>query len=76
MRRAWPLADKAVLASRDVEIPVQVNGKVKEKLRVKETTAQDEIKAQALAAAAPHTAGKTIVKVIVVPGRLVSIVVK
>ncbi|MDD5208838.1 MAG: leucine--tRNA ligase [Elusimicrobiales bacterium] len=76
MKRAWPLADKAVIASREIEIPVQVNGKVKERLSVKETTPQEEIKRLALEAAAPHTAGKTVLKVIVVPGRLVSIVVK
>ncbi len=76
MKRAWPLADKAVIAARDIEIPVQVNGKIKEKLHVKETTPQEEIKRLALEAAAPHTAGKTVVKTIVVPGRLVSIVVR
>ena len=76
MARPWPEADKSVIASRDIEIPVQVNGKVKERLHVKETTPQEEIKRLALEAAAPHTAGKTVVKVIVVPGRLVSIVVK
>ncbi|OGR76222.1 MAG: leucine--tRNA ligase [Elusimicrobia bacterium GWC2_64_44] len=76
MARPWPEADKSVIASRDIEIPVQVNGKLKEKLRVKETTPQEEIKRLALEAAAPHTAGKTVVKVILVPGRLVSIVVK
>jgi len=76
MARPWPLADKSVIASRDVEIPVQVNGKVKERLSVKETTPQEEIKRLALEKAAPHTAGKTVLKVIVVPGRLVSIVVK
>jgi leucyl-tRNA synthetase len=76
MARPWPEADKSVIASRDIEIPVQVNGKIKERLSVKETTPQDEIKRLALEKAAPHTAGKTIVKVIVVSGRLVSIVVK
>jgi len=76
MKQAWPLADKSIIASRDIEIPVQVNGKVKERLKVKETTPQEEIKRLALEAAAPHTAGKTVLKVIVVPGRLVSIVVK
>jgi leucyl-tRNA synthetase len=76
MKEAWPLADKSVIAARDIEIPVQVNGKVKGRLSVKETTPQEEIKRLALEAAAAHTAGKTIVKVIVVPGRLVSIVVK
>jgi leucyl-tRNA synthetase len=76
MARAWPEADKAVIASRDIEIPVQVNGKVKERLHVKETTPQDEIKRLALEAAAAHIEGKAVVKVILVPGRLVSIVVK
>ena len=76
MKQPWPAADKSVIASRDIEIPVQVNGKVRGRLSVKETTPQEEIKRLALEAAAPHTAGKTVVKVIVVPGRLVSIVVK
>ncbi len=76
MKQDWPLADKAVISSRELEIPVQVNGKVKERLKVKETTPQEEIKRLALEAAAPHTAGKAVLKVIVVPGRLVSIVVK
>ncbi len=76
MKRPWPEADKSVIASRTIEIPVQINGKIREKLHVKETTPQDEIKRLALEAAAPHTSGKTIVKTIVVPGRLVSIVVK
>ncbi len=76
MKRTWPEANKAVIASRDIEVPVQINGKIREKLRVKETTPQEELKRLALEAAAPHTAGKTIVKTIVVPGRLVSIVIK
>jgi len=76
MKRPWPEADKSVIASRTIEIPVQINGKIREKLRVKETTSQDELKRLALEAAAAHTAGRTIVKTIVVPGRLVSIVVK
>jgi leucyl-tRNA synthetase len=76
MKRPWPEADKSVIASRTIEIPVQVNGRIREKLHVKETTPQEEIKRLALEAAAPHTAGKNIVKTIVVPGRLVSIVVK
>jgi len=76
MRQPWPLADKTVISSREIEIPVQINGKVRERLTVKETTPQEEIKRLALEKAAPHLAGKTVVKVIVVPGRLVSIVVK
>ena len=76
MEQPWPKADASVIASRDIEIPVQVNGKVRERLSVKEGVSQEEIKRLALEKAAPHTAGKTVVKVIVVPGRLVSIVVK
>jgi len=76
METAWPLADRAVIASRDIEIPVQVNGKLKERLTVKETASKDELRSLALEKAARHFSGKTLVKVIVVPGRLVSIVVK
>ena len=76
MRQAWPEADMAVIASRDLEIPVQINGKIRERISVKENTPQEELKSLALVKAAAHTADKTILKVIVVPGRLVSIVVK
>ena len=76
MKTAWPSADAAVIAERDIEVPVQVNGKIKARLQVKKTTDDKELERLALEAAAQFTAGKTVLKVIVVKNRLVSIVVK
>ena len=57
---------------------MQVNGKVRDRVTVAADADEDTIKAAALAAPGvqPHIAGKTIVKVIVAGGRLVSIVVR
>ena len=76
MQHSWPVADEKVLAGRMLEIPVQVNGKIKAKMQVKDGTAKEELEKMAKDAVSQHTAGKNIAKVIVVPGRLVSIVVK
>ena len=76
--RPWPAADAAVAREDEVEIPVQVNGKVRGHVMVAAGTADDEIRKRALADAkvAEHLREKEIVKVMVVPGRLVSIVVR
>ncbi len=60
----------------EVEYPVQVNGKLRDKIIVSKdaSTADVEAAALRLPKVAEHTAGKTIRKVIVVPGRLVNIV--
>ncbi|MEI7482856.1 MAG: leucine--tRNA ligase [Elusimicrobiota bacterium] len=76
MTRAWPQADGAVLSARQLEIPVQVNGKVKAKIYTGENTDGKTLEKMALESAAAHLQGKTVVKIIVVPDRLVSIVVK
>ncbi len=74
----WPIYDEAKCKDNTVEIVVQVNGKVKAKLMV----AVDMDKDTALATAkanekiAPLVEGKTIVKEIYVPGKLVNIVAK
>src|SRR3954447_20767347 len=74
----WPAADAAVAAEEAIVVPVQVNGKVRGRVSV--PTGIDEASLEAAALADPaiqaHTAGKTIVKVVVAKGRLVSIVVK
>lgn len=74
---AWPGFDEAALVSDEIEIVVQVNGKLRDKLMVSATIAQADV--EALAQASPrvkeHTDGKTIRKMIYVPGKLVSIVV-
>ncbi len=73
----WPSYDPALLIEDEIEMPVQVNGKLREKIVVKKDATQPEI--EAIAKAAPKVAeaiaGKEIKKLIVVPGRLVNIVV-
>ncbi|MCX5786749.1 MAG: leucine--tRNA ligase [Elusimicrobia bacterium] len=76
MKAAWPRPDAGVISERDIEVPVQVNGKLKARLKVKETTGDKELERLALESAAPYMIGKTLVKVIVVKSRLVSIVIK
>ncbi|MEQ1854263.1 MAG: class I tRNA ligase family protein, partial [Chthoniobacteraceae bacterium] len=73
----WPAFDPALLIEDEIELPVQVNGKLRDKIVVKKDATQTEI--EAIAKAAPKIAeaiaGKTIKKLIVVPGRLVNIVI-
>ena len=72
----WPEADDAAAKEEAIEIPVQVNGKVRGRVTVDVGASEDVIKAAALEAVASHIAGKEIVKVIVAGGKLVSVVVK
>jgi leucyl-tRNA synthetase len=74
---AWPEADPALLVDDEVEIVVQVNGKVRDRLRVAATTGGDELLALALASdrVQAHIDGKELRKTVVVPGKLVSLVV-
>jgi leucyl-tRNA synthetase len=73
----WPKFDPALLVEDTVEIPVQVNGKLRDKIVMPTAATQAEIEAAALKAdkALPFLAGKTVKKIIVVPKRLVNIVV-
>jgi leucyl-tRNA synthetase len=77
-RQAWPTWDEAVAAEETITLVVQVNGKVRDKIEVPVDV--DEATARSLAlqteGAKRHTEGRTIVKVVVVPGRLVSIVTR
>ncbi len=75
---AWPKFDAAMTKSSEVEIPIQINGKVRGRITVATDATQTELETQALADARTQEliADKTIVKTIVVPGRLVNIVVK
>ena len=74
----WPEFDPEVARAETVVLPVQVNGKVRARLTVPVDTAEDELRrlAQAQPQVQAHTAGKTVARVVVVPGRLVSIVAK
>ncbi|MCB9886643.1 MAG: leucine--tRNA ligase [Planctomycetes bacterium] len=73
---AWPQVDPAMLVDDEVEIAVQVLGKVRGRVTVATGAAKDEVLAAARAAVAGHLEGKTVVKEIVVPGKLVNFVVR
>jgi leucyl-tRNA synthetase len=73
----WPTFDPALTIDAVVTLAIQVNGKLRGSLDVARDTAEDEIRKQALAVSnvVKHLEGKTVRKVIVVPGRIVNIVV-
>ena len=72
----WPQVDESALEEDSVQYVVQVNGKLRDKLEVSVDTDKETIEKLALetAGAIRNTEGKTIRKVIVVPGKLVNIV--
>ncbi|MDV6318728.1 leucine--tRNA ligase [Chromohalobacter sp. HP20-39] len=72
----WPVADEAAMVKDSVELAVQVNGKLRARLDVPAAADKAAIEARALEAenVRRHTEGKTVRKVIVVPGKLVNIV--
>jgi leucyl-tRNA synthetase len=74
----FPVADDELLVDDTVEIPVQLNGKVRTKLMVATGTDRDALEAVARADAkvAELLDGKQIVKAVVVPGRMVNFVVR
>jgi leucyl-tRNA synthetase len=77
-QKAWPTWDEEIAAEETITLVVQVNGKVRDRIDVPVDV--DREKAQELALATDgarrHTASKEILKVVVVPGRLVNIVVR
>ncbi|MEV4657612.1 leucine--tRNA ligase [Micromonospora sp. NPDC049301] len=70
----FPTADPALLVADTVTYPVQVNGKVRGRIEVPADAAEESVRAAALDAVAAALAGKEPRKVIVVPGRMVSVV--
>ncbi|NVJ59687.1 MAG: leucine--tRNA ligase [Gammaproteobacteria bacterium] len=73
----WPKFDASALQQDEVELVVQVNGKLRAKITVAKDLAKDKVESIALAEenVQRFTEGKTVRKVIVVPGKLVNIVV-
>jgi leucyl-tRNA synthetase len=71
----FPVANPDLLVADSVTYPVQVNGKVRGRVEVAAGVAEAEVREAALAAVADHLAGRDPRKVIVVPGRMVSVVV-
>jgi leucyl-tRNA synthetase len=78
VRASWPVFDAEAAREDTVELAVQVNGKVRGRVVVLQGASEEHIRAQALAEprVAEHVLGKQMVKFVVVPGRLVSVVVK
>jgi leucyl-tRNA synthetase len=72
----WPQHDEAALVTDEIELVVQVNGKLRDRITVPKDADQATVEAAALASprVQEQTDGKTVRKVIVVPGRLVNIV--
>jgi leucyl-tRNA synthetase len=77
-RVAWPVADAELAREAEIEIPVQVNGKLANVVTLPAGSDEATIQAAAQtdAKVAARIAAKTVVKVIVVPGKLVNIVVR
>ncbi|MET7422893.1 leucine--tRNA ligase [Dactylosporangium sp. NPDC005555] len=71
----FPVADEAFLVAETVKYPVQVNGKVRGTFEIAADAAEDAVREAALAEVEAQLAGKTPKKVIVIQGRMVSIVV-
>ncbi len=74
----WPTYDESKLVDDEVEVAVQVAGKVRAKIVVAKDASKEDIEKVALAdeKVQEYMAGKDLVKVIVIPGKLVNIVVK
>jgi leucyl-tRNA synthetase len=77
-RQSWPVVDEELARESEMEIPVQANGKLVTVVKVAAGSDEAAVKAAALADAkvVSRIDGKTIVKMIVVPGKLVNLVVK
>jgi len=78
LRAPWPKCDSELAKEDEIEIPVQINGKVRSRVVVSADASEDVVRERALAEAKIKATlnGKHMVKVIVVPGKLVNIVVR
>jgi leucyl-tRNA synthetase len=77
-RATWPTFDAIVAQADEVVVPVQINGKVRARLTVRAGASDEELRELALAdgTVKNHTVGKTIRKIVVAKGPLVSVVVQ
>ena len=77
-QQEWPAYDPAMMEEAEVELVVQVNGKIRDRLVVAATADEEAVKAQALQSERVRASfdGKTVQKVVVVPGKLVNIVIR
>jgi leucyl-tRNA synthetase len=77
-RTPWPEADAELARENEMEIPVQINGKLVNVIKLPAESTDEEVKSAALLdeKVAARIAGKTVVKIVYVPGKLVNLVVK
>ena len=73
-RAAWPKVDPAYLFDDEIELAVQVNGKLRARIRAPKDAQRERLEELGRAAVSEHLSGKTVKKVVVVPGRLVNFV--
>jgi leucyl-tRNA synthetase len=78
LRAAWPKYDAELAKEEEIEIPVQVNGKLRGRITVPADASEQMVRERSLADEKVQTAiaGKQIIRVIIVPLKLVNIVVK
>jgi len=78
LRVPWPKYDPVLAKEEEVQIPVQVNGKLRALVLVAAGSSEDTIRDTALEDAKIKTAiaGKAVARIVVVPGKLVNIVVQ
>lgn len=75
--QSWPVIDEKHLKEEEVEIPVQINGKLRGSLKVNVDISEDEVRQKVLSekAFSEYLGGGDIKRLIYVPGRIVNIVV-
>jgi leucyl-tRNA synthetase len=76
VRAAWPAFDAAAAREDEMELAVQVNGKVRGRITIARGASEETVRAMALSQVATHLDGKQVVKVVIVPERLVSVVLR
>jgi leucyl-tRNA synthetase len=78
LKASWPKYDAALAKEEEIEIPVQINGKLRSRVVVAADASEETVVERALAAEKVRAAiaGKQIVKKIYVPGKLLNLVVK
>ena len=75
-RSSWPVCDENALIVDTLEIPVQVNDKVRAVVKVAREAEKEEVIDTAAKAITKYTDGKTVVKTIYVPGKILNFIVK
>ncbi len=75
-RSSWPVCDENALIVDTLEIPVQVNGKVRAVVKVAREAEKEEVIDTAAKAITKYTDGKTVTKTIYVPGKILNFIVK